>query len=257
MTSNIDKDKELLKELLRCESKHSNYQVLHPSLSILLDKEYKSAGRCEVERLDYIKKITDFENKKVIDIGSNTGYFSFSAVELGAAAVTSYEGDEEHAAFVENAAEYLRLSDKIIVKNKYFDFENAQTEVYDIGLCLNVLHHLGDDFDDTRVTLEEAKSKILNSLNNLSGTCKCLWFQLGFNWKGNPGTPLFKNGLKIELIEYIRGSVSEKWSIKKIAVYNPDIQEYQDLTSKLLSRFDLIGEFRNRPLFLLESKCKG
>ena len=77
--------------------------------------------------------------------------------------------------------------------------------------------------------------------------------QLGFNWKGDRHRPLFASGTKVELIDYVRHSVKGHWRIDNIAVVNPKTRVYEPINDFNLQRFDTLGEFLNRPLFLLTS----
>ena len=80
-------------------------------------------------------------------------------------------------------------------------------------------------------------------------------FQLGFNWKGNRNLGLFENGSKVELIDFIAEGVKNYWTIEKIGIAeaaNNSI-EYCDLNDNNIIRNDKIGEFLNRPIFILKS----
>lgn len=240
-----------IQELVESKSKHSDYQVLHKWLQRYIDNTYQPVGKSEKERQVFIKKHINIKEKSVLDIGANTGFFTFSAVENGALDVTAIEGNAEHANFIVKASKLLNLSN-IEVKNIYYDFFIESKKSYDVCFCLNVLHHLGDDFGSKELNVKEAKSEISKALNNLSNSCELLWFQLGFNWKGDINQPLFLKGLKSELIEFVEDSIANVWDIQKIGIYNPITDLYELQRPELLEKYDSIGEFRNRPLFLLK-----
>jgi len=246
-----------LAELVALKSKHSVYQLLHPLLQPLVSSEYQPLGKHEVERQRYMAEHLSIEGRKILDIGANTGYFSFAAIEAEASKVVCFEGNAEHASFIENAANYLGVSDKILVKDEYFNFQNDEKERYDTTLCLNVLHHLGDDFGDPTLSLSAAKVEMINSLNRLAARTVRCWIQLGFNWKGNRHCPLFANGTKRELIDFVQQGTQGHWVIDRIAVVDPVSQRYVDASPENLQRFDSLGEFLNRPLFLLTSQSNG
>lgn len=247
---------EHLISLLRHHSKHSHYQELHPLLSNLLIENYTPSGKSEYLRQLHIDKKTSFLDKNVLDIGANTGYFTFSAIEKGARKVDIYEGNTEHANFILSASQCLgdEFIEKITINNSYFLFDDSDYKKYDIGLCLNVLHHLGDDFGDSSLSKEKAKGYIANALNSLASCCGDLWLQIGYNWKGDREKPLFKTGTKEEIIDFIISTTKDHWLVVDTSIYDPTIESYTDINEHNLQRFDELGEFLNRPLFLLKSK---
>lgn len=247
---------EQLQALVRKQSKHSDYQTLHPWISPLVSETaYQPSGKAEAQRQAYMCAHYDFSKKRLLDIGANTGYFSFAALQAGAAHVQAYEGNPEHAAFMIQAATIIGLKDQLSVCSAYFDFSpNPEIQKsFNVGLCLNVLHHLGDDFGDSELNVYEAKRAISIGLQSLASSCQTLWFQIGFNWQGNRDAPLFKTGSKEELIEFIQISCASYWTIENIGIFNPNTQKYKTMTQSLLARFDTAGEFLNRPIFLLKS----
>ena len=65
-----------------------------------------------------------------------------------------------------------------------------------------------------------------------------------------------KYGTKKELIEFINTITRVNWLVKKIGVAETSNAQiiYQDLNSKNIQRQDYLGEFLNRPMFILQSK---
>lgn len=254
------KDRELdiaaLTDLLIAKSKHSDYQLLYPSLAALVpESAYHPGGKYEQQRQFYMRQRQPFSGLNVLDIGANTGYFSFGAIEDGASKVVSQEGNVEHANFISLGARCLGLEDRLVVRPTYFDFTdaNVETEKYDLILCLNVLHHLGDDFGNSSLSMELAKGEMMIALNNLAGkTIRC-WLQLGYNWKGNRNSPLFINGTKSELIDFVKQGIKGVWDIEHLAVFDPATHDYVKVNANNLDRYDRLGEFLNRPIFLLRS----
>jgi hypothetical protein len=244
--------------LYKSRSKHSSYQSLPKSLIPLLGNEIEPGQeRKEKSRMDYIWQHIDLNGKHILDIGGNTGYFTFESIEHGAKTVRYYEGNKDHAAFVATAASHLELSEKINVINEYFTFELQENkDLFDVCFCLNVVHHLGDDYGDQALDMETAKSVMLDSVNALAAKCEILIFQMGFNWKGDVELPLFPNGTKLELEEFVRTGVEKYFDILHcgLATGNRNSVVYEALSEKNFQRNDALGEFLNRPLFIMRSK---
>lgn len=244
-----------LKDLYRQQSKHSNYQLVHPTVANLLgDTSDLPAGKLELERQTYFDRALPLLGARVLDIGANTGYFSFGALQGGARHVTCYEGNQEHAAFVAHAAEQAGLSDRLDMNACYFDFLSPITETFDVTYCLNVLHHLGDDFGAQGLSVEAAREQMLKSLRHMAGLTRVLVLQLGFNWKGDVRCPLFEGGEKVALIDFVAQGVGDSWVIEEVTVPNPVTRAYEPISEDNLPRNNQIGEFMNRPLFKMRSR---
>lgn len=239
-------------ELYEKNSKHSNYQILASNFSGIINMdELNVLSRYEKERLDYISSKIKIDNKSIYDIGGNCGYFTFEMCNLGAKHIEYFEGNIAHAEFVDKSVQLLNLEDKINVNKKYFSFqENAQA---DIMLLLNVVHHLGDDYNCAS-DICNAKDKMLFDVNNLANGFDILVFQMGFNWKGNVDKCLFENGTKQEMIEFVTNGLAEKWKVISIGVAERagDKIIYKDLDDTNIKRNDELGEFLNRPIFILK-----
>lgn len=246
-----------LKELYAKNSKHSNYQILSDKLaSIIGDDQIEVKSRYERERLDYILENIQIKGKSVLDIGGNSGFFTFESVDKGAESVHHYEGNKEHSDFVNKAAEVLQCKNKVEVTNGYYSFESEDTRKYDVVFLLNVLHHLGDDFGDNSLSIDAAKELMMLQLNRMARKTDRLIFQLGFCWKGNRNTGLFEHGTKRELIDFVTEAVKGVWEIQNIGIpvrSGSDIK-YVDLDDKNILRDDSLGEFLNRPIFVLSAK---
>lgn len=255
----IESEKELI-ELYNKTSKHSGYQLLHPKVAELLPfSEVQAQSRHESERLDYLVRNFDFRGKVVADIGGNTGYFTFAALEQGAAHVHYFEGNREHALFVETAARRLCLDQRITVEARYIDFAHDQPSCkVDVIFLLNVLHHVGDDYGPNDFSRADALAHISDSLAKLASQARFLIFQLGFNWKGNRNLPLFEHGTKSEMIEFVLAACEGAWDVKKIGIAQREghVIGYHDLDSKNIERDDSLGEFLNRPIFILSSRLR-
>ena len=245
--------KEKLERLYQMSSKHSGYQIMPDCLcGIIQQNELSIKTRFEKERFDYISSHMDLRQKSVLDIGGNTGYFTFSALEYGARYVDYFEGNVIHADFVKTASIAVGKEKFINIFSEYFDFGTVGTK-YDVCFCLNVLHHLGDDFGNAQDMLE-AKEKMLAAINSLSYCADIMVFQLGYNWKGNRNKCLFDNGTKTELIDFVKQCQSN-WSILSIGIPVKDGNRivYKELDEENIRRLDELGEFLNRPIFIMQS----
>ncbi|CAD5109258.1 class I SAM-dependent methyltransferase [Zestomonas carbonaria] len=250
----LDKLKRLLVDTAGTR-KHSAYQLLAtPVKELLGDVGVDIRSKHEFERLAYMQSKVDFQGRKVLDIGCNTGFFLFESLQADAVHVTGYEGSAAHAAFVEEAARLLQLEKSLEIRSRYFDFETLPGH-FDIAFLLNVLHHVGDDYGDPALTIEQAKVSILKQLNRMSRVTDRLIFQLGFNWRGDPARGLFTHGTKAEMIEYIREGTSGFWKIEAIGVAERRDGEltYRDVDERNIQRDNALGEFLNRPIFIMNS----
>nr|WP_288834193.1 methyltransferase domain-containing protein [uncultured Flavobacterium sp.] len=252
---NIDK----LKKLYQNTSKHSNYQTIHDSLKKYLDtNELTIHSRFEAERMSFVNNYLDFKDKKVVDVGGNTGYFSFESIAKGAREVVYIEGNKEHAQFVKYVSDDLKLNVK--THNEYLDFDKNHTSLHhtDIVLLFNVIHHLGDDFGDKNLSMQKAKERMIDSINYFHNKTEFLVLQMGFCWKGDRNLLLFENGIKKEMIDFIRNSTKDNWEIQTIGIAEDHNGKtvYNVVNDINIERNDALGEFRNRPIFILKSKYK-
>lgn len=250
-----------LAELYRERSKHSSYQRLHPLLEPLLGRgneglrEALPEGKLEAARQHWFSATLPLAGARVLDIGANTGYFSFGAIAAGAREVIAVEGNPEHAEFIRSAAAQLGLADRLRVQSGYYGFGDDEAgERFDIVYCLNVLHHLGDDFGERGLGLAQAKARMRDCLGHLAGVTSLLVLQTGFNWKGDRERPLYRRGLKAELIEHVREATADDWTIEETVVADPKWRRYVPLDAHNVQRFDELGEFMNRPMFRLRSR---
>lgn len=244
---------QLLEPMLAARSKHSTYQELHPLVKQLVHSKYLTPGKRESARWAFMSRKQPLQGLRVLDIGANSGYFTLGAVEAGAAHVMAIEGNAAHAAFIQACGEWLGWRSKLEVDPCYFEFEPMGTQ-YDLVFCLNVLHHLGDDFGDLGLSMAMAREGIVRHLQALAHRAPYCWFQLGFNWKGLREQPLFEHGRKQEVIDLVNTQCNRHWKVLEIGVYDPSSSQFEPVREGLLERWDDQGEFLNRPLFLLESR---
>jgi hypothetical protein len=246
-----------LLELYHVASKHSNYQSLPAQLQHVLSSDDISVkSRHEGARLAYILSRVDVAGLRVADIGGNTGFFSLELLGHGARAVDYFEGNAAHHDFVQAAAAELGFSGSLRTHHGYVGFEHGELPEVDCTVLLNVLHHLGDDFGDAGLAMEAAKARILECLATLSRSSRLLVFQLGFNWKGDRHQPLFPRGTKAEMIDFVTRGTAADWTIDAIgiAARHGDSVRFDDLSDTNIARDDSLGEFLNRPIFIMRSR---
>ena len=158
------------------------------------------------------------------------------------------------------AVEMLGLEDRIKVYGKYYLFDaQVKGSHFDICLLLNVLHHIGDDYGNSDLSIDMAKGEMLKNLNYLSGKCEFLVFQMGYCWKGNRDLLLFTGGTKNEMINFIKEGTRDYWKIEEIGIGELKNGEviYQPADENNIKRNDELGEFLNRPLFIMKSLMQG
>lgn len=254
---------DLQAELAQCyreTSKHSQYQAIHPDvLPFIDDKGLEVHSKWEMERMAAIEESIPLQGARVLDIGANTGFFSFAALHAGCLSVDAIEGCAAHARFIQLAAQITGKTMSLHVENRYFDFEDESVRPpYDATFLLNVLHHFGDDYGQTKACKETAKKHMGHALHRMAKQTRCLAFQMGFNWKGNRTLPLFASGTKAEMIDFVKSSVDGYWDLEKIWIACRDGGGgkimYEPLNSSNIRRDDALGEFLNRPLFILHSR---
>ena len=237
-------------------SKHSNYQILPPQLeSLIPNGELATRSRHEKERFEFINNSIKLRGKSVLDIGGNTGYFTFEALRAGAH-VTYYEGNESHADFVTTASEILNTNDDLLIKKRYYLFDDPNQNRYDVVFLMNVLHHVGDDYGDGDISKHDALNSVIESLTFLSKLTDTLVFQLGFNWKGDTKQPLFQSGTKIEMIDFLKTGLQDVYHFEQIAVADriDGRTVYVPVNEENIKRRDDLGEFLNRPLIIMRTK---
>lgn len=248
---------EKLKRLYEHPSKHSNYQELPSRLRAMLPiKAQINQPRHDIARLQFISENLNVKDTNILDIGANTGFFSFEMLERGASATTLYEGNIAHSDFIRICADVLGVADRLTVLNRYYNFkEKPPTFPFDIILLLNVLHHVGDDFSSDIQDVNIAHKFIADGLRHVLSCGKYTIFQLGYCWKGDRNRPLFRDGTKSEQISFVEAAISGIGRCVGIGIaeINDGVVQYVQPNLGNMQRDDNIGEFLNRPLFIIES----
>ena len=150
----------------------------------------------------------------------------------------------------------MSLQNRLDVRSEYYLFENAEQQDYDIVLLLNVLHHVGDDYGDSKMSIDKAREQIIESLRTMAQCTQNLVLQLGFNWQGDTTLPLFEHGTKKEMLDFLQDRLADVYSFDRILVgeaVNGRVS-YNELDDRNIERRDDLGEFLNRPLLFLSVK---
>lgn len=255
---NLDFYKTELSRLYMQTAKHSSYQVLPRKLREAIDfKPQKTLNHYELERLEFLKNHLDVRGKSLLDIGGNTGFFSFELLEQGASQIEIYEGNPAYCEFACIAARALGVQDKVKIHPRYIQFDSDVAGLKaDVLLLLNVLHHIGDDFGNADLNISSSLDKIAQILRSLSPCAGYLVFQIGFCWHGNRSTVLFQEGTKKQIIDFVNASTEGHWDIEHIGIAWPTDHgiEYQYPNEVNMVRRDDLKEFLNRPLLILKSR---
>ena len=255
----------LILDLYHDESKHSIYQSMPIFVQESLDIEVKvnQEWRGDVERYNYLVKHVDFNNKTIMDIGANTGYFSLNIAKHFAKEVIAYEPNENHGKVIKMLADFCKVEN---LKTKYegVAFDNLKDiENSDILLHFNVMHHAGHDFDSTYVEkIEFLKKYSIDYLKQLRTKTKKIIYQMGYNWGGNKKTPIFPEINGAEMIKGVEKLCNESgWKIESIGLSKRAdgkiIYEHfafplkEEVLKSLNAKQEGLSEFYKRPIFIL------
>lgn len=240
--------------------KHIGYHILPERFDACLSDPARRNRYTffERERWAWFAEHVDFRDRTVLDIGCNIGYFLFSALDAGARRVVGHEGKASCGEFVRAAVAAAGEEDRFEFHNAYFDFATPPPPV-GIVLLLNVVHHLGDDYGDPQLGIAAARRGMLEQVNRLATSAQTMIFQMGFNWQGNRHACLFEHGTKREMIDFIRTGTAGAWQVEHVGIAQriDGRVDYQPLDNQNIERDDALGEFLNRPLFVLRSQRAG
>lgn len=231
------------------------YQSIpHEVIKILQIDDTEESNKYERQRMDFLKQTINFKDAKIADIGGNAGYFSFEAIKEGAKKIIYYEGDDKYSDFVEEACKLFNKN--ICIKREFVNLEiEIKENPFDIILLFNVIHHYGRYFGENDISMKKAIDKIKMIIRNICKQTKYLVLQFGFNWKGNPNLPFFTNGEKNEMINFVKEMCSSYAKIEFIGIPEGTVDsiKYQLLNTENIKRRDDLGEFLNRPIFILSA----
>lgn len=239
------------------------YQSYHPYVLEQLNRLDNSTPAAHSITLDRPRAAFMFDQhnvrgQRVLDIGANQGYLSVEAALRGAERVDAFESNEVDGAFLSQAAQHLPGLGTMSAHPVSYDFDRPNEQHWDCVICLNVLHHIGRYFDTHIQDMAEAKALMRQHLQRLLPPGACVWLQLGYNWQGDTQRPMFAHGTKREMTDFVADLIAPYARLAVIGLYNPQTQRYErvangDQDHALWRRIESLGEFGNRPLYLIES----
>ena len=153
------KDISKLKKILNKKtSKFENYQeipefILNKLLKESIKIKYKQNQlSLDKARLNFLTSNLKFFPEKVLEIGSNIGYFVFSLLNNFNCKVVAYEPIKDYAEIITLLSKFLKIEKQINVYSKAVKLKNIKSlPMSDLIIELNVLHHAGNYFDKSDV----------------------------------------------------------------------------------------------------------
>lgn len=250
-------------------SKHSNYQNFPEFLAegLGIRAEINEEWRGDTARLMFIRKYLNIElNDKVADIGANTGKFCMElAKEYTDAEFYAVEINKHHTDFISKVADLFEMKNLKIL-NKSAALEKLQElPSFDIALHMNVLHHVGVDFEQGVVNNPaEVKDYLIQYFKEFRKHAKKMVFQLGYNWGGNKQKPIVPVTEIFEMVKYQKEIFKiTGWGIEAIGLYDHQEKMYnyisgtateKELVQQIeICKMTLNSEFYKRPIFILTS----
>jgi len=276
-----------LKKLLYYNGRHGHYQRLPPTLPKNVLDEFKDTRnpRLDEERFNWISSNISINNKTIIEIGANIGYFSSRLGDISKNAVYAYEPDSKLSNTLNKIIKIGNLEETVTVFNDSITLETIDTlpEV-DIILNLNVIQHAGYDFDSNLISsLEDWETYAIKYLNKLSNKANTMVFQMGYQLWGFNETICNEN----EIIRYttkllqksgwdpiscgVLLSIPKDNETAKYVNYNLSNEDSHLITktnlpfsyivkmikSKLLNEPYISYRFAQRPIFICKSRFTG
>jgi hypothetical protein len=248
------------------KSKHSNYQSMpdfvEKELSIQVDIDHN--WRSDKIRYDFIKSHINLDNKTILDIGANTGFFSLSLAHDYSTKVYAYEANNKQCELITEIKTIFSL-DNLEILNQSLSLNTIELlPKSDICLLLNVLHHAGCEFDQELVkSRDDFSSYVKNFLTLLKSKTDTLVFQFGYNWGGNKENPIIDNNDYESMLDFLLEIFAQSgWFINIIGIaqkenerfnylaFNPYVHKKEIIN--LMNSQSYKGEFYKRPLIISE-----
>ena len=110
-----------------------------------LVQRFESEERTEYQQPNLVlDKLGPFEGKKVMEIGSGTGYFSFRLAERGAKVIAA-DVDERFQTFIQEKRDSMGISEEdVSLRLVPFDDPKLDSAEVDMVLVVNTYHHIED-----------------------------------------------------------------------------------------------------------------
>lgn len=151
---------------------------------------YKKWNIIEKYLLKFVSN--DFNRLKVLDIGANGGFYTFTLGQMGAK-IVSFEAHPRYASI----GEFLAANRCVNVEwhGTPFDFKTVQNKKFDVVLLLSVFQWMaagGEKIEESAMDLK-----------NISSVCNYMLFELGYN-KGKSHLKTKKLNHYAELIRFLK-----------------------------------------------------
>lgn len=280
---NVTDLKDDLHRLYSDASKHSIYQNIPDFVSNALGyvEPVNNSWRSDRPRLAYLLQCRHPQpGERWLDFGANTGFFTLSLAEqFPRTQFIAVEANMNHARFIEQVSQHFKLDNVSVISKAFGLADLPNLPKCDFLLNLNVVHHVGHDFDQAIVARrEDVPDYVHHHLSALSTRSLNMLFQMGTNWGGVKTEPLVDAWDDVEKLKLMFKWIHDSgWNVSEISYpYIGDCKNikyeniHQDVPERLkagmllddvgkthLSRYHLenfAGEFYRRPLFLCETK---
>jgi len=193
-----------------------NYQVLPPEIESKFGQEIRSSYSTkqlslDASRYDFINSCMDLNSKKIVEIGSNLGYFILRLSAEKNCKATGYEPIKTYVEASNLMSEIMGVKDNATFINKAIGIDDInKIDFCDVYIELNVLHHAGIFFDEYCNASTDAWIKYsIDRLSRIRDISDSLIFQTG---NTRNGAALFPSVDAVDFMADIL--VSAGWNIK-------------------------------------------
>ncbi len=204
-------------------SKHASYQNVPTFVEEALGFQVSidEGWRSDKPRYRYLLEHCPLRpGEHVVDIGANTGYFSLSlAQRFTNCQFTAYELHPQHVEFMRLVRCAFQLYN-LDIDPKPVEVEDAhQLPRYDLVLFMNVLHHLGCDFDvDVGRNNDNFRHTAVTLLSGLRQAGNRMLFQMGTNRGGDKSNPIVDARDEPRKLAFLTGLLQTAgWTVDHIA----------------------------------------
>ncbi len=228
-------------------SKHTSYQNVPAFVEDALGFQVSidECWRSDKPRYRYLlEHCPPQPGEHVIDIGANTGYFALSlAQRFTKCRFTAYEFHPQHVGFMRLVRIAFQLHNLEIEPKPVKVADSHRLPPYDLVLFMNVLHHLGCDFDiDVGRSNDEFREMAVAMLGGLRQAGNRMLFQMGTNRGGDKSNPIVDARDEPRKLAYLTDLLlAAGWDIDHIAF------------AQKLPDGDI--RFRNLPRTLIKEIC--